>query len=354
MSRLASAACVLFLAGLGLAQPPADLPPPAPRLGAEMAPPAAASGPGHSGEILGAASHGEASGKDCCGAFLFDGEIMAWAARRRASQDYALVGNNPNVGPIGDIRTVDGAYDPGLRVAAGYRFCPDGLDVMARYTYWHGQREDAASANGPGTAVFTTLTHPSTVSAVLRGQGNDSTNLNLFDFEVGHRFSHGERLKGRGFVGIRYANVDQDFAAAYAGGQVAYSLVTRQSTFDGAGLRLGGEATYELVQGLGLLVRGSTGMMAGRFRTNLSELSNDTLVMNATERFNKVVPMADLGIGVTFTWGIMKLTAGYEFVNFFGMVDTFDFVDDIHPAKMTRRTGDLGLDGIFGRCELTF
>ncbi len=365
MTRLGSVACVLLLAGLGVAQPPVDLPPPPFTPGTPMTPPplppvhtaapgapATAHGAGHEA-VHAEGVHAEGGGKSCCGLVLFDGEFFAWAPRRRAGQDYALVGTNTNVGPVGTVRTVDGDYDVGFRLGGGYRFGKDGLDVMARYTYWHGQREDAVSAV-PGGAVFTTLTNPGVVTAVNRASGNDVANLNIFDFEVGQAFHYGENVKGRVFIGPRFANVDQTFTATYTGRQVASSVVRRQSTFDGGGLRVGGEATFEIVQGFGFLVRGSAGMMTGRFRTNLNEVSNNTVVMDATERFNKVVPHADLGIGITYTWGVMKLAVGYEFLNFFGLVDTFDFADDVATGKMTRRTGDFGLDGIFARCEFTF
>ena len=95
-------------------------------------------------------------------------------------------------------------------------------------------------------------------------------------------------------------------------------------------------------------------MMTGRFRSGLSEVSNGLPIVNVSERFNKVVPTLDLGLGLSYQSGWLRLSVGYEFHNWFGVVEGFDFVDDAHPAKMARRSGDLGFDGVFFRAEMVF
>jgi hypothetical protein len=48
------------------------------------------------------------------------------------------------------------------------------------------------------------------------------------------------------------------------------------------------------------------------------------------------------------------MSVGYEFSNWFGMLDALDFVDDAHPAKVGRRHGDLGFDGVVFRAEYVY
>lgn len=365
MIRLArwSFAGLLMAAGLASAGPPDFIPP---------APPApATSGPPAKPELMppprrdpadvspvprhpAAPVEVESAEHGGLGPFFFDGEFFLLAPRRRG-QDYALVGSAPLGTPIGTIRSVEGDYDPGFRIGAGYRFPEEGWQVFGRYTYWHSAANDRVQAAGPGQRVFATLTHPAFVVEVGSASASNSINMNVFDVELARRFEMGERAQMRLFAGPRFANLDQRFTANYAGVDVVTSTVNRKVTFDGGGLRLGGQANFEVFQHIGLYLRGSTGLMTGRVRSSLGEVSNGAIVVNAVDRFNRIVPTADLGIGLSYELGgWLRLSAGYEFNNWFGVVERFDFVDDAHVAKMARRADDLGFDGVFFRCELTF
>ena len=101
-------------------------------------------------------------------------------------------------------------------------------------------------------------------------------------------------------------------------------------------------------------MRGSASLMTGRFRSSLSETGNGVPVVRVEEKFNKVIPIVDMGIGLRFEKGPLRIGVGYEFMNWFGMLEGFDFVDDAHPAKMSRRSGDLGFDGVVFRMEYLF
>ena len=122
----------------------------------------------------------------------------------------------------------------------------------------------------------------------------------------------------------------------------------------GRSLLIENDANFAVLDHLGLFVRGSAGLLTGRFRSSLDETANGAAIVNVVDRFDKVVPTSDLGIGMSYQRGGMKFTVGYEFQNWFGMVEGFNFVDDQHPSKMARRTGDLGFDGVFFRAELSF
>jgi hypothetical protein len=274
-------------------------------------------------------------------------------APRRRAQDFALVGTAPFGGPIGTLKSVEGGYDSGFRVGAGYRFC-EGMEVLFNYTHYHTSGDDAVLRAPPGQVVFATLTHPAAIVQVAGAKADNSINMNLFDLEVGRRVELSDHMGLRVFGGPRFANLDQKFTAVYTGGDVATDVVRRVLTFDGGGLRAGGEVTYECFQHVGVYMRGSASLLTGRFRSSLSETGNGLPVVRVEEKFDKVIPIADLGIGVRFEKGPLRLSVGYEFQNWFGMLEGFDFVDDAHPAKMTRRSGDLGFDGVVFRLEYLF
>ena len=76
-----------------------------------------------------------------------------------------------------------------------------------------------------------------------------------------------------------------------------------------------------------------------------------TTVADVTERFDKVVPVLELGFGVTWQYRSFRLSLGYEYTNWFGLSDLPDFVDDFHQGKLVRRLSDLSIDGLMLRGE---
>jgi hypothetical protein len=95
-------------------------------------------------------------------------------------------------------------------------------------------------------------------------------------------------------------------------------------------------------------------MMAGRFRSEYSETANNVPVVGVNEKFNRVIPNVEMGLGLQYQKGGWRFAVGYEFITYFGMVDNVDFVDDANPAKIGRKTGNLSLDGIVFRSEYAF
>jgi hypothetical protein len=325
--------------GTSFAQPPTSLPPPVNVSLIEPPPPPP--------ELITYTTDTQKIGD-----LLTDGEYLLLAPRRPA-QTFAIVGSNPNWGPIGIIRSVDGNYDSGFRVGAGWRFVEEECDVMARYTYYHTAADDIAGAP-PGGKVFATLTHPSTVMEVQSAVARNSVNFNLFDLEIGRRFDLGETLDLRVFAGPRYANVDQKLTVQYAGGDVITDDVHHCLCFDGAGLRAGGETHWRILQHLGVYLRGSASLLTGRFCALRTETANGFAIVDISENYTRVIPMFDLGVGLSFQKGNWRVSAGYEFMNWFNMVDGTDFVDDAHPAKLIRPVGSLGFDGVVFRAEVSF
>src|SRR5262249_40039960 len=104
----------------------------------------------------------------------------------------------------------------------------------------------------------------------------------------------------------------------------------------------------------GLYLRGSASLLTGRFRLRNTETANGFPIVDVSERFTRVVPMLDMGVGLCFQKGGWRVSLGYEFLNWFNMVDGSDFVDDAHPAKLARPVGNLGFDGVVILTELSF
>jgi hypothetical protein len=290
--------------------------------------------------------------EDKPGAFIIDADFLLWRPLRR-NQDYAVVGTNPNFGPSGTIMSVEGKFDPGFRVGAGYRLPGEGWEAVLDYTSFRTTGNNAVSAPDGGF-VFPTLTFPGLVTRAQGATANNSITLNVFDLEFAKRWEVGESLMLRGFAGPRIAIVDQKFTALYVGGDVASDAVRRRLEFEGYGIRAGGEASYKLFDHFGVYGRGAVSMLSSRFHSDLSENANGQTVVSASEKFNKMVPVLEMGVGVSYQKGCLRLSAGYEFVNWFGAVEGIDFVDDVSPGKYGRRWADLGFEGLVFRAELMF
>ncbi len=160
----------------------------------------------------------------------------------------------------------------------------------------------------------------------------------------------------RVFAGARFAQIDQNLAAGYNGGDANFDRVASDLRFSGAGLSIGGEANVDMYYGWGLYARGRFSMVLGENNTSLVETNNAgaTIITNVSERFDKVIPVLELGMGVSWEYRNWRLTAGYEITNWFGLVDTPDFVSDVSLGKSARRISDLSLDGLAVRAVWSF
>jgi hypothetical protein len=289
------------------------------------------------------------------GAFLFGVDFLLLKARR-VPQDFAIVGPASAFGPQGSVVTDEWKYRTGFRVGGGYRLPGEGWEVSFFYTYLHSSNNTGVS-RGDGETLFATLTHPGTVEEVDGAAADSSLSYNVFDVEFGRWFKPSEALQVRAFGGPRFAQINQGFNALYTGGSAgAGDQVTSGVNFDGGGVRAGGEAHWYPLRVIGLYARGSASLLVGNGRSSLTETGNAGAanIVNVTDRFEKVVPVLELGMGVTYQHRGLRLTAGYEFVNWFGLYSVPDFVDDAHQGKLSRRVGDLGLDGLVIRAEYAY
>jgi hypothetical protein len=290
----------------------------------------------------------------CVGEVFFDAEYLLLQPRRRAF-DYAIVAPTNNGTPVGAVQSLQWDTDSGVRVGGGYRLPGDGWEIGAYYTYFHSNVSQSVTAPAGGT-LFTTLTHPGSIEMANTATADSGLNYNVVDIEVGRRFLIGDSCSVRLFAGGRFAWINQSLNAAYDGGDANLALVSSPIDFDGAGLRLGGDAHWQVGWGFSLFARGSGSLLAGDFKTSLVETNDNgaTTNVNVTENFEKMVPVAEVGIGVAWQYRNFQVSAAYEMSNWFGMVDSPDFVDDVHQGKMSHRTGDLSIEGLVVQVGMSF
>jgi hypothetical protein len=285
---------------------------------------------------------------------FFDGEYLYLRPHSQAT-DYAIANTtNTNV-PDGTLVNRDWSWVSAFRVGMGYQLPGQPWSVRFYYTYLH-DAPSASVAAPAGGFLFATLTHPGTVAEVQTASAATSLNYNIYDLEVGRWCCLTNTLGVRFFAGGRFAHIDQNLNAFYDGGDANQDMVARQLHFNGGGFRAGAEAMQHLFWGLSLIGRANASLVAGEFHSTLIETNNAgaTTLTNFTDRFEKVVPVAEMMLGLGWQYNNLRLTAGYQYINWFGLVNVPTFTDDAHQGKFARQTSDLGLEGVVLRAEWWF
>lgn len=286
------------------------------------------------------------------GRFFFQADYLLMQPRRRAL-DFAISDPNRNGLAEGNVESVQWESDSGVRAGGGYRL-GSGWEVGTYYTYFYSATQRTVNAPANGT-LYATLTHPGFVDAVDSATGTSSFKYQLFDLEFGRHVDVSDNTSVYLSAGGRYAWIDQALNATYNGQSAFQDRVSTPINFDGGGIRVGAEGDWKMAYGFGLYANAHGSLLMGTFRTRLTEANNAgaAVISNVSERFEKMVPVAELGLGVSYQNENFRARIGYEMSNWFGLVDSPDFVHDF-TNKLSHRVGDLSLDGLTVRLEVGF
>lgn len=285
---------------------------------------------------------------------IFDGEYL-FLKPHSQSMDYAIANTGNTDVPDGNVVSRDWSWRSAFRVGLGYRLPGQAWSVGFFYTNLHDAASGSVAAPDNGF-LFATLTHPGTVSEVQTASAATSLNYNVYDVEVGRWCALTNTFAARFFAGGRFAHIDQNFNAFYNGGDANQDMVARELHFNGGGFRIGADAVKELLWGLSLFGRANASLVGGEFHSTLMETNNAgaTVLTNFTDRFDKVVPVTEMTMGLGWQYHNLRLTAGYQFINWFGLVNVPSFVNDAHQGKFVQQTSDLSLEGVVLRAEWWF
>jgi len=289
--------------------------------------------------------------------FIGYGDYLYMRARRN-DLDFAVLGSSNIATPFGTVESANWQTQSGFRVGAAYRLPHDEITFGAEYTYLHTNGSNIFGAP-PGGTLFATQARAGGVDDVQAAAANTNLDYNVLDILVGKKFCVGESFDMRFFGGARLAMIDQKFDILYNGGTTGANNyhVSVPQYFHGAGLTAGGEGTWRLYRGLGLYARGQGSLVSGQFRTFHTETNANetTLIVNVNEKYEEVVPVVELGFGVSVEYSehvFMKV--GYELVNWFSMVHQTDLNDGTGVGRVTHRDSDLSLEGLRFELGLVF
>jgi hypothetical protein len=274
---------------------------------------------------------------------------------RRSAFDFAMIGDPTGLVPVGPIRSLNYDLQGGFRGELGHRFGGSNWEAFFAYTYYHSSAFDSLLA--PGSQVlFPTLTKPGLTNTATFASAQASLDYNTYDLLLGKRFVVDNHLALRLFGGIRFASIQQDFDAFYEGIDARSAAVNVNSKFQGVGPLFGGEAVWAGWKGFHLYARGSGGLLTGQSDNPYIESNSagNTLYASTANDIRKVVPVASVGIGAGWQYRSVSLRVGYEITNYFGVIDQPRFTDDVGLGKLTTRSSDLSLEGLFFQLGLAF
>jgi hypothetical protein len=268
---------------------------------------------------------------------------------RRNALDFAVRSPLSNDAALGSIESVRWETRSGFRYGAGWLLPDEKWQVGISYTYFYsaGNRNETAP---PGGQLFATLTRAGSVDDVAAASAFTSLNYNVIDLDATRIFYSSDSCRLQVFGGGRFAWIDQKLDATYSGGSSGpfNTTVTSPVFFNGGGLSLGGEGVWQVWHNVGLYGRGRFSLLSGRFRNFLTETTANGAVgvVNVQETNYQIVPVAELGAGVTWQGEHWRLSVGYELANWFSMVNSPDFTSPTNIGKLSRRTSDLTLEGL--------
>jgi hypothetical protein len=288
------------------------------------------------------------------GGFYADVEFL-YLKPYRQSLDFAIVSHNLNPDPEGSIQSDPWRARGAFRVGAGYRLPEDNWDIGFIYTYLHDD-EGAALRAPAGGQLFATQTHPGTVEFANTAGADATLSYNVYDMEIGRSMDVSQHLSIRPFGGLRFADINQNFTVVYNGADANRDIVGSRIKFDGAGLRAGGQADWKVLEHISLYGRAAGSLMVGDFNVNQTEFNNNgtTPLTNVQQSYRKITPVMEMGVGVAYHTDHFRVSVGYEVTNWFNLVDTPSFVDDVHQGKYQRNVSDLGVDGLAVKAEVTY
>ena len=287
-------------------------------------------------------------------------DYLNWKARRDML-DYATFDPGDEDIPQGPLVSLAFGAKSGVRGRLGH-VSTCGWDLGVVYTYFRASVRGAVSVPTGSNELTPILSSPydAALLDVDRASASADIDYSVVDFEVGHPWHVGSTLTGRCFASFRWAAIDQDFNVLYEGndtgdGEDGYS-VHAPINFDGYGLRLGGEAQWNVYSCFGIFASGAVSVLIGDFDTRyvLIDGDDDRFDANLSNDFQRVIPVMDVAVGANWVRGALDVSGGFELANWFNLIDGYTFPDDEDPPRLMRTPGDLGFYGFFLKAAVTF
>ncbi|MEX0961372.1 MAG: Lpg1974 family pore-forming outer membrane protein [Simkaniaceae bacterium] len=309
-------------------------------------------------------------------AFTLRGELLYWTAEEGALiyalQNVPSTPLNQFQGLVGNLERTPFDWNPGVRVAAGYRFCPKYWEVEGQYTYIKidGSTHISAPSEalkyltptwGRGGNFFTTQA-PSTIELTTQ----------IADLYLAKRFLLDDNLLFRLMMGLTGSWIDQEWKFNYYGLNNAAAKYNSEWAFSGGGMRLGLDIDWYIGKGFSLFGKATVASLIGFYKNNIEGINqfnqNDLSPVKVQDShyndqrlaYNTQFLMGPMWGKMISFWGI-EVFAGYELNTWFNIQEQYleteenaSFQNLFQSKRTIINRGQLGFQGFSGYIKLIF
>ncbi len=276
------------------------------------------------------------------------------------SLDFAIADPGTALATSGQLATVNYDRATALRIGASYRPQNTAWEIGGSHTFFN--TDGTASAVRPANGfLFSTLSHPLQNDSAETADAKAKFNYNVTDAELAYNFKVGRGLGVRLFSGLRFSNTRQSMAVTYNGRDYTNGRLEMTNDFRGFGPRLGAEARVLMGGGFSLFTRGSAALLFGKQSSSFRETDRNgaDVIADLGRDRNQTVPVVDLAIGLDWVQPLSKstkltLSLGYEYQQWFNVMDNIRFVDAASPGVFAQSQSNLSLHGFFVKTGLQF
>jgi hypothetical protein len=254
---------------------------------------------------------------------------------RNAGLEYAVPINGPiSAGAVpiqaGRTASLDPQYQSGFRIGGGWDYDCGCTTISASFTHYENNVDDAISVDAP-IVLRSMVVHPSSRDAAtdwLNATAHEYMRFQFADLDYRHIFYSTECSKVNYLIGVRYANLRQEFNSQFE--PIITENVDSHVNFDGGGFRLGLEGVRGSECG-GLFVYGkaAASFIGGEFRAEYlqSSATNPTVAMTDWNEARLVTILeAEVGVGWTGCNGHVRSSIGYMVNGWLNAVKTPEYI----------------------------
>jgi hypothetical protein len=302
---------------------------------------------------------------DACGCGCIRKQIFAeymYLRPLNAGVEYAVPFNGPiSAGTIplqeGRTASVDPGFSSGFRVG-GALWYDECSAVAATFSHYENNSYDAISTNSP-LVLRAMVMHPSSLDADadwLDASAHQYIRFELVDLDYRHEFYCSEHTSANYLVGIRYANLRQQFDSEFS--SIITGNVDTDVNFDGGGFRLGIEAERRGMGCFSGYAKASASFLGGEFRGTYLQTDTNLPVVTQTDwKEARFVSILECEVGLRWTscnnrW---RASAGYTINEWANIVKTGEFISSVQANKYhgpDKISGNgLVFDGFVARVE---
>jgi hypothetical protein len=269
------------------------------------------------------------------------GELL-YLRPRNDGLEYAVPINGPIVGgvvpvQIGRTASLNPELEPGFRVGGGIDFdCCSNLSVS--FTHYENSTDDSIVSDDPRIPIRSLVVHPSSTDAAtdwLSATAHEYIRFNIADVDYRHEFYCNERASLTYLVGLRYANLKQEFASEFE--PIIQENVNTDIDFDGGGFRLGLEGErHAACRNIFIYGKAAVSLLGGEFNANyLQSSANNATEASTSWKEARLVEIleCEVGIGWASTSGRVRASVGYVIDGWLNVVKTPEFISAVQASQ---------------------